>query len=145
MGVGRDNRQCWVLVSGGSRTQKDPKVCTIPDCKNFLTDLRCRSGQVIMGQAIRYFVCVTQHGRSNGRFGWEICREDNSLVVERSTNTFSTQVQALVASAKAASCLAFSSDRQSLQPASAGKACRQKRARVSEVVGAIEELEGTGF
>ena len=44
---------------------------------------------------------VTRRGRLKGRFGWEIC------VVERSTKTFPTRAQALIASAKAASLLAF--------------------------------------
>src|SRR5262245_59720406 len=73
----------------------------------YLSDLPWLGGRWVMGHVVHYFVRVTQRGRSNGRFGWEICRADNSLIVERSTNTFSTRVQALVASAKAASCLAF--------------------------------------
>ena len=60
-----------------------------------------------MGRAIHYFVRITRRGRSHARFGWEICRQDNSLVVQRSVNTFPTRAQALIASAKASSGLAF--------------------------------------
>jgi hypothetical protein len=63
-------------------------------------------GRWIVGQTTNYTVRVTLRGRSGRRFGWEI-RTDNSLVVERSSSTFSTQARALLASAKAASCLAF--------------------------------------
>jgi hypothetical protein len=64
-------------------------------------------GRWIMGQTTNFIVRVTPRGRSNEQFGWEICRTDDSFVVERSTSVFETQTQALLASAKAASCLAF--------------------------------------
>ena len=55
-----------------------------------------------------YFIArITRHGRSKGRFGWEICRQDNTLVVERSTKTYPMRAEALIASAKAASLLAW--------------------------------------
>ena len=60
-----------------------------------------------MRQTEYFFVRITRRGRSKGRFGWEICRQDNSLVVERSTKTYPTRALALIASAKAASLLAL--------------------------------------
>jgi len=54
---------------------------------------------------MHYIVRIAR--RSNGRFGWEICRQGDSLVVERSATTFPTRVQALMASVKMASCLAY--------------------------------------
>jgi hypothetical protein len=51
----------------------------------------------------RYLVRITRRGRSNRRFGWEICREDNCLVVDRSIRTYPTRAQAVIASANAAS------------------------------------------
>jgi hypothetical protein len=60
-----------------------------------------------MSQIEHFFVHITRHGRSKKRFGWEIRREDNSLVVARSTKTYPTLAQALIASAKAASLLAL--------------------------------------
>jgi hypothetical protein len=58
-----------------------------------------------MSQTDYFLVRITRRGRSKGRFGWEICRQDNSVVVERSTRTFPTRTQALIASTKAASFL----------------------------------------
>jgi hypothetical protein len=60
-----------------------------------------------MSQREHFFVRITRRGRSKGRFGWEICRQDESLLVERSTKTYPTQAKALIASAKAASLLAL--------------------------------------
>src|SRR5262245_56553471 len=53
-----------------------------------------------------FLVHITRHGRCNRHFGWEICRQDKSLVVDRSTKTYPTLVQALTASAEAACRLA---------------------------------------
>ena len=60
-----------------------------------------------MTQRERFLVRITRRGRTKGRFGWEICRQDTSLLVERSTKTYLTLLKALIASAKAASLLAF--------------------------------------
>jgi hypothetical protein len=78
-----------------------------------------------MGQTDHFFVRITRRGRSDARYGWEICRQDNSVVVESSTKTFATLAQALIASAKAAGLLAFplTVDQLSLrhQPRESGK------------------------
>jgi hypothetical protein len=86
---------------------KRPKICKSIDCSIFELNYDVAGARCIVGQAINYIVRVTPRGRSHARFGWEICRSDNSLIVERSTGTFSTRTRALVASAKAASSIAF--------------------------------------
>ena len=63
-----------------------------------------------MGQTGHYFVRVTRRGQSKGGFGWEICRQHDSLVVDRSTKTYPTRAQALIASAKSARLMAFPLD-----------------------------------
>jgi len=60
-----------------------------------------------MSQTEYFIVRITRRDRSKVRFGWEICRQDNSLVVERSAKTYSTRALALIASAKAAIVLAL--------------------------------------
>jgi len=60
-----------------------------------------------MSQTEYFIVRITRRDRSKVRFGWEICRQDNSLVVERSTNTYPTRALALIASAKVAIVLAL--------------------------------------
>ena len=60
-----------------------------------------------MSQTEYFIVRITRRDRSKGRFGWAICREDNSLVVERSTKTYPTRAEALIASAKVAIVLAL--------------------------------------
>jgi len=63
-----------------------------------------------MNQQVRYFVCITERGPTGGRFGWAICRQDNSLEVKRSTESFETRIEALLASVHAAQSLAFPLD-----------------------------------
>ena len=70
-----------------------------------------------MSQTERFFVRITRRGRSEKRFGWEICRQDNLLVVARSTKTYPTRAQALIASAKAASGVAFDRGKSRRPPA----------------------------
>jgi len=60
-----------------------------------------------MNQQIRYFVCITRRGPTGERFGWAICRQDNSLEVNRSAETFETHTEALLDSVHAAASLAF--------------------------------------
>jgi len=60
-----------------------------------------------MNQQVRYFVCITERGPTGERFGWAICRQDNSLEVKRSTESFETRIEALLASVHAAQSLAF--------------------------------------
>ena len=70
-----------------------------------------RIGSRFAGEPMRqteyFLVRITRRGRSKGRFGWEIRRQDHTLVVERSTKTYPTRALALIASAKAASLLAL--------------------------------------
>src|SRR5262249_17866452 len=63
-----------------------------------------------MNQQVRYFVCITERGLTGERFGWAICRQDNSLEVKRSTESFETRIEALLASVHAAQSLAFPLD-----------------------------------
>jgi hypothetical protein len=67
-----------------------------------------------MGQAMDYFVRVTRRGQSNERFGWAICRQDTSLEVKRSTETFETRIEALLDSVREAQLLAFPLDLSAL-------------------------------
>jgi hypothetical protein len=97
-----------------------------------LQRFRWETGFRLMSQTVHYFVRVTQRGQSNGRFGWEICRQDDSLVVQRSTRTFPTLAQALLASTAAASSLALgltvdslSLRRQKRSPPSLPRQCNQ--------------------
>jgi hypothetical protein len=60
-----------------------------------------------MNQRTRYFVRITKRGPVGERFGWAICRQDNSLEVNRSTETFESRTEALLDSVHAAASLAF--------------------------------------
>jgi hypothetical protein len=60
-----------------------------------------------MEQTVRYCVRIGKRGTLGDRFGWSICRQDNSLEVNRSTETFETRVEALVDSVDVALALAF--------------------------------------
>jgi hypothetical protein len=50
-------------------------------------------------------VRISQHGA--GAFGWNICREVDSVELDRSTRQFSTRLEALLDSAHAAATLNF--------------------------------------
>jgi hypothetical protein len=60
-----------------------------------------------MNQQSRHFVCITKGQPKGERYGWAICRQDNSLEVKRSTETFETLTEALLDSVHAAQSLAF--------------------------------------
>jgi len=60
-----------------------------------------------MNQQVRYFVCIIKRGPNSERFGWAICRQDNLLEVQRSTEIFETRTEALLHSVHAAQALAF--------------------------------------
>ena len=54
-----------------------------------------------------YLVRVTGCGVASGSFTWELCRGDGLLVIQRSTKTFPTRVEALFDSAQNAAVLAL--------------------------------------
>ena len=60
-----------------------------------------------MDQQARYVVHITKRESAGKRFAWAICRQDNSLGVKRSTETFETRTEALLDSVRAAQLLAF--------------------------------------
>jgi len=60
-----------------------------------------------MNQQARYVVHITKREPAGKRFAWAICRQDDSLEVERSTETFETRTEALLDSVRAAQLLAF--------------------------------------
>ena len=60
-----------------------------------------------MDQSIRYLVRIIKRGPNSERFGWAICRQDNLLEVQRSTEIFETWTEALLHSVHAAQALAF--------------------------------------
>jgi hypothetical protein len=51
----------------------------------------------------RYFVQISQHGAE--AFGWQICREADSIEVHRSTRLFATRVETILDAARAAAML----------------------------------------
>ena len=53
----------------------------------------------------RYIVRISRRGSLTEPFGWEICREADSVEMHRSTRTFSTRVEALLDSARTAAAL----------------------------------------
>lgn len=53
-----------------------------------------------------YLVRVTLFASATGPFIWEVCRGDG-LVLQRSTKTFPTRIEALFDSAQSAAVLAF--------------------------------------
>jgi hypothetical protein len=61
-----------------------------------------------MNQPVRYLVRIIKRGPNLERFGWAICRQDNLLEVQRSTEIFETRTEALLDSVRAAQLLAFS-------------------------------------
>jgi hypothetical protein len=60
-----------------------------------------------MNQRTGYFVRITKRGPVGEQFGWAICRQDNSLEVNRSTETFESRTEALLDSVHAAASLAL--------------------------------------
>ena len=60
-----------------------------------------------MNQPVGYLVRIIKRGPNSERFAWAICRQDNSLEVKRSTETFETRTEALLDSVRAAQLLAF--------------------------------------
>lgn len=54
-----------------------------------------------------YLVRVTRLPDSADTFTWELCQGDSLLVLQRSTRTFPTRVEALFDSARKATLLAF--------------------------------------
>ena len=54
-----------------------------------------------------YLVRVTGIAGATGLFIWEICRRDGALVLQRSTKSFPTRVEALLDSAQNAAALAL--------------------------------------
>src|SRR5437764_12009075 len=66
-----------------------------------------RQGGACLGDGkIHYLVRVLELGRSQS-YGWEVCRDDDSMVILRSTQAFATRAEALADSAKAAAPLAL--------------------------------------
>ncbi len=61
-----------------------------------------------------YIVRVTSLADTTGSFVWELCRADHLL--QRSTKTFPTRVEALFDSAQNATLLAFGSEERSSAP-----------------------------
>jgi len=54
-----------------------------------------------------YLVRVTSIADSGDSFTWELCQSEPLLVLQRSTRTFPTRVEALFDSARKATLLAF--------------------------------------
>jgi len=55
----------------------------------------------------RYTLRITGRESRAGRFGWSICRQEDSLEVKRSARTFETRAEALADSVQAAMPLTF--------------------------------------
>src|SRR5215472_13183317 len=65
--------------------------------------------QVPSSEGLRYFVKVTRRGPPAEPFGWNICRDVDSVEMHRSTQTFATCIEALLESARIAATLARAS------------------------------------
>jgi len=57
------------------------------------------------GSTTRYIVRISRQGAN--AFGWEICREADSIVVHRSTRSFATRIDAILDSARTAAALSL--------------------------------------
>ena len=68
---------------------------------------RDEKDKITMNQHSRHVVRITKREPKGERYGWAICRQDHSLEVRRSTETFETLTEALLDSAHAAQSLAF--------------------------------------
>jgi hypothetical protein len=60
-----------------------------------------------MGRNDKYLVRVTGLAGTAGLFIWEICGPDGTAVIQRSTESFRTRVEALFDSAQGAAALAL--------------------------------------
>jgi len=60
------------------------------------------------GSATRYVVRIGR--KSADAFGWEFSREDDSIVVHRSTRMFPTRVEAILDAARAGAALSIAID-----------------------------------
>jgi hypothetical protein len=58
-------------------------------------------------QAPRYFVRISRRGPPAEAFGWEICREVDSVEIHRSTRLFATRIDALTDSVSTAAALSM--------------------------------------
>jgi hypothetical protein len=63
--------------------------------------------QFALNNPARYFVRVSRRGKPEAPFGWEICREADSVETHRSTRTFATRIEALLDSVRTAADLAL--------------------------------------
>jgi hypothetical protein len=61
--------------------------------------------QFQLNGASRYVVQVSRRGPPAKPFGWEICREDDSVETHRSAQTFATRLEALLDSVRTAAAL----------------------------------------
>jgi hypothetical protein len=57
----------------------------------------------VSGSKPCYIVRISSNGAE--AFGWEICREADSIVIHRSTRLFATRIEAIFDSARAAATL----------------------------------------
>jgi hypothetical protein len=60
-----------------------------------------------MSQPTRYLVRIARRGPEAEAFGWHICHNDDSHVIQRSAKTFPTRVEALLDSVRVAASLAL--------------------------------------
>jgi len=97
-----------------------------------------------MDQRSRYFVQITKRGPVGERFGWAICRQDNSLEVNRSTETFETRAEALLDSVHATAFLVFplTVNGPSASREDAVGAINAIKAKLDDPVFASQELRG---
>jgi hypothetical protein len=63
-----------------------------------------------MSKNDNYLVRVTSLAGSAGSFTWELCQGEPLLVLQRSTKSFPTRVEALFDSARKATLLAFGAE-----------------------------------
>jgi len=56
---------------------------------------------------IQYLVRVVELEPCRQSYGWELCRDDGSIVIQRSTQAFATRAEALAGSVQAAAPLAL--------------------------------------
>ena len=93
-----------------------------------------------MNQSIRYLVRIIKRGPNSDRFGWTICRQDNLLEVQRSTEIFETRTEALLHSVHAAQALAFPLAIDFL-----GMAKKKDEAAMSAASRAMRQIEPTAI
>jgi len=97
-----------------------------------------------MNQRTGYFVRIIKRGPVGERFGWAICRQDNSLEVNRSAETFESRTEALLDSVHAAASLALplTVDGPSASREDGVGAINAIKARLHDPVFASQELRG---